>query len=205
MAKGQKALAAQMEKDRAQRSTEYTESRADAKTPSYAEAAREKGLKEHDAWKGAKDYTKPPPGLISMNYADPAQRQRMRERTMNATPTGTAAWGAEGNATAIGLAKQNMAAHQDEDAASQYESDVRAEDTYQRTGVADSLISADWARKASILGTDANMLQFATQARINTMPKSILPALVSGGLAAAGAALGNPAGLSNIFGGQHRA
>lgn len=199
--KGQRALASQMEADRVERSRQYNESRTAASTPSYSEAERERGHRAHNAWREAKDYTKPPPGLISMNYADPAQRQRMRERTMNATPTGTAAWGAEGNATALGLAKENMRAHQDEDAASQYESDVRAEDTFQRTGVADSLIAQDWARRSSMLGVDANMQQFATQARIQTQPQSILPALISGGLAAAGMALTGGAAAGGIFAG----
>jgi hypothetical protein len=192
--KGQKAMAKQMELDRQERSRQYNESREAAKKPSYAEEQRDTELRAHNAWKAGKDYRKPPPGLVSLNYADPAQRQRMRERMMNATPTGTAAWGAEGNPTALALAKQNMADTFDRDAAGQYESDIRAEDTYQRTGAADSLIAADWARKAGLLSTDASMLQFATQARIQTQPKSILPALLSAGLAGAGMVLGGPPG-----------
>jgi hypothetical protein len=196
MAKGQKALAKQMELDRQQRATQYEESRKEAKTPSYAESQREGELKAHNEYKAKKDYRKPPPGLISLNYADPAQRQRMRERMLNATPTGTAAWGAEGNPTALALSRQNMQDTFDRDAASQYEGDLRAEDTYQRTGAADSLIAADWARKAGLLSNDASMLQFATQARIQTQPKSILPALLSAGLAGAGMVLGGPAGAA---------
>lgn len=201
MAKGAKALAKQMETRDTEDRRRYDDAAARAEVKSPAELAREEEFSAHTAWKAGKDYTKPPPGLISMNYADPAQRARMRERTMNSTPTGTAAWGAEGNATAIGLANQNMLAHQDEDAASQYESDVRSEDTYQRTGAADSLISQDWMRKSGLLANATGMSQFSTQSRIQTMPKSILPALISGGLAAAGAAMGNPAGLAGIFGG----
>lgn len=204
MAKGNKALSEQMTaRDKADRAR-YEDAAGKAETKGVAEQGREDEYVAHQAWKKTKDYTKPPPGLISMNYADPAQRQRMRERTMNSTPTGTAAWGAEGNATAIGLAKQNMLAHQDEDAASSYESDVRAEDTYQRTGAADSLIASDWARKSGLLASASGMSQFGTQARINTQPKSILPALLSAGLGAAGTALSGGFAAGGAFGSDSR-
>lgn len=178
-----------MKSDSDLRSKQYEESRADAKTISPEEQARKDELAAHNKWKAAKDYRTPPPGLIAMNYAAPAQRQRMRQATMNQLPIGLAAQGAEGNPTALALATQNMADTQDRDQAESYEGDLRAEDQYQRTGNSDALISQDWMRKATLYGGAADMTKFATQARINTTPRSILPGLLAAGLGAAGTAL----------------
>lgn len=188
--KGQRALAQQM-KERDQQSWQmYQDSVKRAETPSYAEAQREKELKAHTEWKEGHDYRKPPPGLVSVDYADPAARQRQREARLSTGDMGIFGLGnsAEANPTAVALAKTNMADEHDRDASSQYESDVRAEDQYQRTGNSNLLMAQDWARNSTLLGSAGNMSQSATNARIQTQPQSLLPAIV-GGLFGAGSQL----------------
>lgn len=188
--KGANALAAQM-KARDQQSWQmYQDSVKRAETPSFAEASREKELKDHTAWKEGRDYRKPPPGLVSVNYADPAARQRQREARMTTGDVGILGLGnsSDANPTAVALAKTNMADEYDRDAAGQYESDVRTEDQYQRTGNSNLLMAQDWARNSTLLGSAGNMSQSATRARIDTQPQSLLPAIV-GGLFGAGSQL----------------
>lgn len=181
----------------------YTDSVARAETKSPAEMEREKELKAHTAWKEGKDYRKPPPGLVSVNYSDPAQRQAQRQARMSSADLGVFGLGnsSEANPTAVALAKQSQADEYDRDASSQYESDVRGEDQYQRTGNSNLLMAADWARNSTLLNSSSNMSQSATQARIQTQPQSLLPAIVGGLFGAGSALLGNPAGLAGAFGG----
>jgi hypothetical protein len=98
-------------------------------------------------------------------------KTELRERVMGQAPTGAAALGAAGNPTALALARENTLAHQDEDAASQYESDLRGEDLYQRTGNATGLMSLDFNRRMGLLSTASGMSQFQTGARIQTQPQ----------------------------------
>jgi hypothetical protein len=172
----------------------YQDSVTRAEKPSFAEEQRQNELKAHTAWKEGKDYRKPPPGLISMNYADPAQRQAQRQARMSSADLGVFGLGnsADANPTAVALAKQNQADEFDRDASSQYEADVRGEDQYQRTGNSNLLMAQDWARNSTLLGTSASMSNNATQARIQTQPQSLLPAIVGGLFGAGSALLGNP-------------
>lgn len=178
----------------------YTDSVARAETKSPAEADKEKERAAHAAWKEGKDYRKPPPGLVSLNLSDPAERQAQRQARMSSADLGVFGLGnsAEANPTAVALAKQNQADEYDRDASSQYESDVRTEDQYQRTGNSNLLMAADWARNSTLLNSSSNMSQNATQARIQTQPQSLLPAIVGGLFGAGSAMLGNP----GLFGGQ---
>jgi hypothetical protein len=188
--KGAKSLAKQMQQRDDTSWKMYQDSVTRAEKPSFAEEQRQNELKAHTAWKEGKDYRKPPPGLVSMNYADPAQRQAQRQARMSSADLGVFGLGnsADANPTAVALAKQNQADEYDRDASSQYESDVRGEDQYQRTGNSNLLMAQDWARNSTLLNTSASMSNNATQARIQTQPQSLLPAIV-GGLFGAGSAL----------------
>jgi hypothetical protein len=173
----------------------YTDSVARAETKSPAETDKEKERAAHMAWKAGKDYSKPPPGLVSMNYSDPAQRQAQRQARMSSADLGVFGLGnsAEANPTAVALAKQNQADEFDRDASSQYEADVRGEDQYQRTGNSNLLMAQDWARNSTLLNSSANMSNNTMNARIQAQPQSLLPAIVGGLFGAGSALLGNPA------------
>lgn len=203
--KGQKTLAKQM-KERDDLSWKmYQDSVARAEKPSFAEEQRQKELQAHTAWKEGKDYTKPPPGLVSLNYSDPAKRKEMRRARMSSADLGVFGLGnsAEANPTAVALAKQNIEDENDRDAAGQYEADVRAEDQYQRTGNSNLLMAQDWARNSTLLGTAAGMSQNAQAARIQAQPQSLLPAIVGGLFGAGSAMLSNP-GLFGSNSAPHR-
>lgn len=203
--KGQKALAKQM-KERDEMSWRmYQDSVARAEKPSAAETDKEKERAAHMAWKAGGDFSKPPPGLVSMNYADPAKRQAQRQSRMSSADLGIFGLGnsSEANPTAMAMAKMNMEDEYDRDASSQYESDVRTEDEYQRTGNSNILMAQDWARNSTLLGSAANMAQSSQQARIQTQPQSILPAVVGGLIGAGSAFLGGPAmAAGGLFGGK---
>lgn len=175
---------------------QYQAATTRAETPSAAEQQREQERSDHFAWKKAGDYRKLPPGLINIALADPAHERAKREMEFNAIGTGVFGMGAEGaNPTAVALSKQNLADQNEREQASNYEAQVRAEDLYQRTDNSTSLMNMDFARNMGLLNTASGMSQFQTGARIQSMPQSLLPAIISGGMAGLSAALGNPSGL----------
>lgn len=176
----------------------------DSKTPGYFEQRAIDDNKAYNTWKEGHDYRTPAPGMISLGYGDAAQRRRMREREIGAVSSGLAGLSESSggaNATALGMAKLKMADENDQDTADSYERGVQAEDTFQRTG------APTWAGlgqnrmgmvTSALTGMYSNDAQLAAALR----PQSLWPSIISGGLAAAGAALGNPAGLSNLWGGR---
>ena len=172
-----------------------TSSAATAAKPNFFQERAEDDFKKFSAWKDAKDYRTPAPGMISLGFGDPAQRQRMRERTFNLADTGAVALGGAGNATALQMAKLNVADEFDRDQANAYEGAIKNEDAYQR-GQAQA-----WSGQANqqTMGIAslynsraANSAQLAAQLR----PQSLLPGLISAGASiGAGFATG---GLSSM-------
>jgi hypothetical protein len=205
LAKGNRALAQQMkERDAADRAR-YEAAAAKAEVPSAAESQLEKERKAYFDWKEAGDYRAPPPGLIGINYGPEAQRRRAMEQT--AVPTGAAGLGAAyASPTALAMTRDYLGNVNAENDANAYQGALSGEDLYQRTGNSMGLMQADWARKSTLLGSSQNASQYSTGARISTTPKpwteTILPALISGGMAAGGAFLGGPAFGAMMGGGK---
>jgi len=190
--KGQRALAQQMrDRDAADRAR-YEAAATAAEKPSAAETQLEADRKAYFDWKAKGDFRTPPPGLIGINYGPEAQRRRQLEQT--AVPTGAAGMGAAyASPTALALTRDYLGNVNAENDATAYQGALTGEDMYQRTGNSLGLMSADWARKSTLLGSASGQSQFSTGARIQTQPQSILPALLSAGLQAGGAFLGGPA------------
>ena len=90
--------------------------------PSAGEAALTSEATGLLDWIKGGDYTTRPKNLF-FNYADPAQRQRQRERIMNAGSQGVFALGAP-DPNLLALNKQNLNDEWARDTAGQYESDV---------------------------------------------------------------------------------
>jgi hypothetical protein len=157
-----------------------------AKTPGYFEQQAIDDNKAYNTWKANKDYRTPAPGMISLGFGDPAQRQRMRERTFNMADTGLAALGGEGNATALGMAKLNMADELDRDQAGQYERAVSAEDAFQRGG-APTWAGMDQSRSLGIASLYNSNAQNSAQLQAQLRPQSLIPGLISGGFQLASA------------------
>lgn len=164
---------------------------ADAKKPTFFEEEAEQEYIGHRRWKEAKDYRKPPPGLITLGYGDPAQRKEMRDRTFNAADTGSSALAGEGNATALKAYKLNLADEWDRDQSSAYESAIQQEDNYQRTG------SATWGGMAANRSLNIAQLynsnaQNSSQLAAQLRPQSLLPSLIGGALGVGAAFAGKP-------------
>lgn len=179
MAKGNRALAAEMKKrDEADRAAQQAAATA-AATPSAAESQNEKDRAAFFSWRDKGDYRTPPPSLIGLNYGPEAERRRQAEQT--AVGTGILGMGA-GNAdpTALALAKQNLNDTNAEGDANAYQSAISGEDLYQRTGNSQSLMAQDFARKMGLLGNAQSLSEFSSNMRRETTPQSILPQLLSG-------------------------
>jgi hypothetical protein len=198
LSKGQRALAASFDASRKQEEAHYQADRTALQEKSPALLAREREYKAHEDWKAGLDYSKPPPGLIALDYAAPAQRQAMREKLFNPsmnTPTGIAGLAGTGmDSVAVQNTNAVLKDEQDRDAATSYEQDVRAEDAYQRGDNAWNLISNDFQRKSTLLNSSQAQSQFFTGARINAQPQSIVPGILAGGLSAVGSIFGGPIG-----------
>lgn len=170
-----------------------------AATPSPAETQRESERKAYFDWKEKGDFRTPPPSLIGMSFGPEAERRRAMERT--ALPTGSGAMGAGwASPTALALNRDYLSNVNAENDALAYQGQLQGEDIYQRTGNSAAVIANDMARKNFLMGgtnfglsSASNQSQYSTGARINTQPKSLWPALISGGLRAAGMFLGGPA------------
>lgn len=199
--KGQNALAAETKRQNDIAQANYQQSLKLAQTPSPEEAAKTKDWLAEEDYFAKKDYSKPPPGMVSMNYADPAARQRQRELIGGAQATGAAGLGSEGaNPTALQMGEQEMANEFDLDSASNYERQLNAENEYHRTGDALSLMNIDFSRKSSLLGNTSGQATSTMDARIRTQPTLWLPGLLAAGIGAAGAFAGGPAfGAGGVF------
>lgn len=170
-----------------------------AATPSAAEVQREAERKAYFDWKNTGDFRTPPPSLIGMSFGPEAERRRAMERT--ALPTGSGAMGAGyASPTALALNRDYQTNANAENDALAYQGQLQGEDLYQRTNNSAAIIANDMARKNFLMGGSnfglsnaSNQSQFSTGARINTQPQSLWPALISGGLGAAGMFLGGPA------------
>lgn len=151
-----------------------------AKTPGYFEQQAIDDNKAYNTWKANKDYRTAPPGLVSLGYQDPAQRQRMRERTFNMADTGLAALGGEGNATALGMAKLNMADELDRDESGAYQQALQGEDAFQRGG-APAWAGMDQSRSLGIASLYNSNADTSAQLQAQMRAQSLLPGLISGG------------------------
>lgn len=196
MAKGNRALAQQMKDRDAADRARYEAAATKAAEPSPAETTLESERKAYFDWKAKGDFRTPPPGLIGISYGPEAERRRQLEQT--AIPTGAAGMGAAyASPTALALTRDYLSNVNAENDATAYQSALQGEDMYQRTGNSIGLMNADWARKGTLLSSSANQSTMSTGARIQTTPKpwteTILPALISGGLSAAGGFMGGPA------------
>ncbi len=171
----------------------------EAAKPSPAELQREEERKGYFDWKAKGDFRSPPPSLMGMSFGPEAERRRAMERT--ALPTGSGAMGAGyASPTAMALNRDYLSNVNAENDALAYQGQLQGEDLYQRTNNSQGIIANDMARKNFLMGgsnfglsSAANQSQYSTGARINTQPKSLWPALISGGLSAAGMFLGGPA------------
>lgn len=190
--KGQKSLQSDITAQQQKATADYNAAIATAKAPSAAEVQAEKDRQAYFDWKGKGDYRTPPPGLIGINYGPEAQARRRMEQT--ATPTGAAGMGAGyANPTALAMTREYLGNVNAENDATAYQSALQGEDMFQRTGNTWGLANAQASRNATVLGAANSQQQYSTGARIQSTPQSILPALISGGLAAGGAFLGGPA------------
>jgi len=190
--KGRKALANQMKERDIEDRRRYEESAAAAAVPSPAEMQREAERKAYFDWKAKGDFRTPPPSLIGVSFGPEAERRRQMERT--ATPTGAAGMGAGyASPTALALTREYLGNVNAENDALAYQGALGGEDLYQRTNNSAMLMNSDFMRKQMLLNSRQNQTQFQTGTRIQTTPQSILPALISGGLSAAGMFLGGPA------------
>lgn len=179
--------------------TAQTAATTEAAKPSPAETQREEERKAYFDWKTKGDFRTPPPSLIGMSFGPEAERRRTMERT--ALPTGSGAMGAGyASPTALALNRDYLSNVNAENDALAYQGQLQGEDLYQRTNNSQGIIANDMARKNFLTGganfglsSAANQSQYSTGARINTQPKSLWPALISGGLSAAGMMLGGPA------------
>lgn len=180
----------------------------EAAKPSPAEQQREEERKAYFDWKTKGDFRTPPPSLIGMSFGPEAERRRAMERT--ALPTGSGAMGAGyASPTALALNRDYLNNVNAENDALAWQGQLQGEDIYQRTGNSAAVIANDMARKNFLTGgtnfglsSAANQSQYSTGARINTQPKSLWPALISGGLGAAGMFLGGPAFGAMMGGGS---
>jgi hypothetical protein len=200
LAKGRRALAEQMRRRDEEDRRRYDQAFAAAREPSKAEQQREAERAAYFEWKAKGDYRTPPPSLIGVNYGPQAEERRRLERT--ALPTGAGAMGAAyASPTALALNKDYISNVNAENDALAYQGALAGEDMYQRTNNSALLMQSDFARRMGLLSNATSQSQFQTGARIQTTPQSLWPALISGGLAAAGGFLGGPAFAAMMGGG----
>lgn len=178
-------MADSLEKQRVQDRELRMAALEEAKKKSPAEEQAEKDRAAYFQWRDKGDFRTPPPSLIGLTYGPEAARRREMEQT--AAPMGAMGMGAAyADPTAMALAKQNLNDENAEQDANAYQDEIRAEDTYQRSGNAESLMARDFARRMGLLSEASGMSQFSTNARIQAQPQPILPMLLSGLIAGAG-------------------
>lgn len=133
---------------------------------------------------GKGDYTNLPKDVF-FNFADPAQRARQRELSYNQKGQGVFGLGNQAaNPTALGLAKQNIAAHDAQDDATAYEGGVR-EAANRAFMTAGDVANMDQARKLGILGITSGPYQ--TQLNKPAWWETLIKGAQAGAGAAAGA------------------
>ena len=183
-----KALQAQMQ----QLQQQYQSALTAAQTPSAAEQALTTEALGNQKWLAGGDYRSAPHGVF-FSLVDPAAARRQRELQTNVGATGISALGTP-NATALGLAKQNMDDENANDTAANYQSEVSnlADKT---AGILGSLGSADTNRKMSILSNLGGMYQnsqnqWAQQAFKPGFWQQILPSVLGAAGSAAASFMG---------------
>lgn len=137
---------------------EYQGALSDAKTASPVQSKLQTmALNDLDTL-GKGDYTNLPKDVF-FNFADPAQRARQRSLSYNQKGQGVFGLGNQAaNPTALGLAKQNIAAHDAQDDATTYEGGVK-EAANRAFLSAGDLANMDQARKLGILGITSGPYQ----------------------------------------------
>ena len=191
MASGKNKLKAQYE----QQSQQQQQVQQGAQTPLQQGSVFENLLgdqfKKFNSWIGGKDYRDPTKGgLPAVRMGQLAQQNRYEE-----TPTGLAGIaGTGGNATALGMARDNRRDHQNENAAINYEDQIVGRDEAMR-GLGLNLNNSFLGRNQGLLGQSSSNFFNAMQGQ-ERLSQSILPQLLSsiiGGAATVGGAyLGRP-------------
>ena len=132
----------------------YQSSLAQANAPNkHADVLHQQAMNVIDAANSG-DYTKRPKSIF-FNMADPAQRQRQRSMISGAKGQGVAGLGGA-DPNLIALNKENVAAHQAEDDAGQYEQDWK-----EATGAAGAqegdLAALEQSRRLGVLGSGTSL------------------------------------------------
>jgi len=137
---------------------DYSAALAQANAPSPVQSKLQTMAMGDLDWLEKGDY-RDPKGHIFMNFADPAMRKRQRELSYNQKGQGIFGLaGRSANPTALGLAKQNLSAHDAEDDARQYEQNIR-EGSQRAFATAGDLASMEQARRLGVLGITAGPYQ----------------------------------------------
>lgn len=108
-------------------------------------------------WADTGDYRDPHSGGIFLNYSDPAMLARNDELMMNEGAQGTSALGTP-DPNALANVRTNALAHRAENAAGQYEKDVK-EGVGTAAGVAADESKVDLSRRLGVLGTTADVMK----------------------------------------------
>lgn len=137
---------------------DYSAALQSANTPSPIQSQLQTMASNDLSQLGKGDYTNLPKDVL-WNFADPAQRARQRELSYNQKGQGVFGLGNQAaNPTALGLAKQNIAAHDAQDDATAYEGGVK--DAANRAFMtAGDLANMDQARKLGILNVTSGPYQ----------------------------------------------
>lgn len=111
---------------------------------------------------------------------EPSMRQRQRSQIMGAKGQGVAGLGAP-DPNLIALQKNNIAAHQAEDDAGQYEQDV-SQGVGRAAGLAGDLSQMDQSRKLGVLGATSNIYGNAQRIAASQRPwwQTLLGGVASG-------------------------
>lgn len=145
-------------------SAQYNTALTQANTKSPQEEALGKAALKTIDWADKGDFTDPSEGGIFVNYADPAIRRRHRELELNAGGQGVlSGMGGAPDPNQLAAMKQNLADENAEDAAGQYEEDIRG-GIGSAMGIAGDVSKTDLSRRLGVLDvTGANYRQQANK------------------------------------------
>lgn len=148
------------------------------------------GQSQWNSFIDKKDYSNPQ-GILSYNLWQPAQEQKMLEKSRNITGVGATALGGN-NSIALQLARERNANEMAQNQAASYEDAIMRENDYYR-GNALPYASFDTSKNLGLLNNSSNQYQFATQGYAQTAPKPFnWGALIGGALGVGSSLLGNP-------------